>query len=153
MRRVTENEKRLLDSWIRAGTTPQRVVRRARIVLTMAEGLTVRRVSERLGVNARTVSLWWGRYRESGPDVLWRDAPGRGRKPAQPDGAARVREVLAEPPPDARWTVRRLAAATGMSRASVHRILTRMNPRSPAEGGQQPTSVGGSRRRGRGRQL
>lgn len=121
---MTEKETRLLHSWIRAGTTPQRVVRRARIVLSVAEGLTVRKVSERLGVNARTVLLWWRRYQESGPDILRRDAPGRGRKPADRDAAGRVRAVPDASPPDARgWTVRRVAAATGMSPASVHRIV------------------------------
>jgi hypothetical protein len=53
------------------------------------------------------------------------DAPGRGRKvTVTADADARVRVLLATPPPAARrWTVRSLATALGISRASVHRVL------------------------------
>jgi transposase len=122
---VAESHKRLLASWVRAGRTPQRVMRRARIVLLAAEGKSVRAIAEAVGVSTRTVILWRRRYREDGPMGLWRDAPGRGRKRAiLPETASRVRALVNTPSASGgRWTIRGLAIATGLSRASVHRIL------------------------------
>jgi transposase len=122
--RVTESDRQLLRTWIRAGTTPQRVARRARIVLLSAEGCSSREIAQRLGVSTHTVSLWCRRFQAGGSVALMRDAPGRGRKvTVTADADARVRVLLASPPPAARWTVRSLAAALGISRASVHRVL------------------------------
>jgi DNA-binding MurR/RpiR family transcriptional regulator len=39
------------------------------------------------------------------------------------DAREQLRALLAMPPPAGRWTVRALAAATGISPASVHRAL------------------------------
>lgn len=41
------------------------------------------------------------------------------------DGAtlAQVHHLLATAPGEGRWTIRKLAAATGLSRSSVHRVL------------------------------
>ena len=122
---VTDAHKRLLASWVRAGRTPQRASRRARIVLLADEGKSVRLIAETVGVSTRTVILWRRRYREHGPLGLWRDAPGRGRKRAISSEAMSPVVALVNTPPrgGGRWTIRRLAVATGLSRASVHRIL------------------------------
>jgi transposase len=122
---LSDAARRLLTSWVRAGTTPQRVVRRARIVLMAAEGLPVRVTARRLQVAPRTVTLWTRRFEHQGAACLWRDAPGRGRKPSIGDDAVtRVRTLLeTDRSNGSRWTIRALAQATGLSRASVHRIL------------------------------
>lgn len=121
---VSDGDRRLLSNWVRAGTTPQRVARRARIVLLLGDGHSARAIARQLGVSTHTVSLWRRRYAAGGPESLLRDAPGRGRKATVTGYAhARVRALLATPPPDGRWTVRALAAAIGISRASVHRVL------------------------------
>ncbi|HEU4689469.1 MAG TPA: helix-turn-helix domain-containing protein [Vicinamibacterales bacterium] len=121
---VSDHDRQLLISWIRAGTTPQRVVRRARIVLLAADGCSGREIARRLGVSSHTVSLWRRRFQSAGADALVRDAPGRGRKVTVTSHAhARVRALLATEPPAGRWTVRALASAIGISRASVHRVL------------------------------
>jgi transposase len=124
MVQVTETQRRLLAAWARAGTTPQRVATRASIVLRSAEGDSVRAIADQLRVNPRTVMLWQRRFKADGTECLWRDAPGRGRKPTlRPDAVTRLRGLLASPPPDGRrWSVRRLAEATGLSPSSVHRI-------------------------------
>lgn len=122
--RVADGDRQLLLAWIRAGKTPQRVVRRARIVLLAADGVSGREIARQLGVSTHTVSLWRRRYLSGGPSALLRDAPGRGRKATVINGAAaRVRVLLASEPTARRWTVRALASATGISRASVHRAL------------------------------
>ena len=122
--RVTDSDRHLLRTWTRSGTTPQRVVRRARIVLLAAEGCSARDIAQRLGVSTHTVSLWRRRFQTGGSTALLHDAPGRGRKvTVTADADARVRALLATPPPGLRWTVRSLANAMGISRASVHRVL------------------------------
>jgi transposase len=121
---VSENDRRLLSGWIRAGKTPQRVVRRARIVLLAADGCSARETARRLGVSTHTVSLWRRRYHAGGSAALLHDAPGRGRKATVVAAAAtRMHGLLATPPPSGRWTVRAIASALGVSRASVHRVL------------------------------
>jgi len=122
--RITEGDRQLLRAWIPAGTTPQRIVRRARIVLLATEGCSSREIASRLGVSTHTVSLWRKRFQTGGSLALRRDAPGRGRKVTVTANAdSRLRTLLATPPPAGRWTVRSLATAMGISRASVHRVL------------------------------
>jgi transposase len=120
---LTPAHRRLLETWIRAGTTPQRVVRRARIVLLAADGLSARAVARRLGISPHTVALWRRHYRQHGPSALLRDAPGRGRKPIVAQVArVRIRALIATPPAGGgRWTIRRIAeaASMGMKRAYV----------------------------------
>jgi transposase len=122
--RVSDADRNLLRSWTRAGTVPQRVARRAQIVLLAADGLSARDVARRLNVDFRTALLWRRRYSDRGPQALWHDAAGRGR-PRTLDGLAeaKLRHLLATKPLEGRWSIRKLAAATGLSRASVHRLL------------------------------
>src|SRR3954462_1994412 len=77
---LSDAHRRLLASWVTAGTTPQRVVTRARIVLLAARGLSTRRIAEQVHVAPRTAVLWRRRFEQEGPETLWRDAPGRGRR-------------------------------------------------------------------------
>ena len=74
------HDRAVLVRWIRARTTPQRVVLRSCIVLLLAEDLSAREVARRLGVSRHTVDLWRMRYLAEGRESLLRDRPGRGRK-------------------------------------------------------------------------
>jgi len=73
-------DRATLERWIRARTTPQRLVLRSRVVLLLAGGLSAREVGRRLGVSRHTVDLWRSRYMAEGCDSLAHDRPGRGRK-------------------------------------------------------------------------
>jgi transposase len=127
---LTAGDRRQLNAWVRAGTTPQRVVRRARIVLLAAEGLSARAIARELGVSPHTAALWRRQFQRHGPAALLRDAPGRGRKATVArDAGPRLRALLETAPPGGgRWTIRRIAQTTGISRASVHRILRAERP-------------------------
>lgn len=63
---VSESEAEALRALIRAGTTEQRMVMRARIILRAAEGATNVSVAEELGVSMPTVLLWRRRFKEHG---------------------------------------------------------------------------------------
>ena len=114
-----------LERWLRAGTTAQRVVLRSRIVLLAADGLPSKYIAQRLGTSQDTVRVWRRRFAAGGPAVLTHDAPGRGRK--RQITAAREQQVVdatlhTEPPRATHWSLRTMAAAQGLSPASIHRI-------------------------------
>ena len=57
---LTAAEYRRLTSWVRAGTTPQRLARRARVVLGSASGLGSRALARRERMSRTTVRRWLG---------------------------------------------------------------------------------------------
>jgi transposase len=115
----------VLQLWVRAPTTPQRVVLRSRIILLLLEGLSTRKAASRLGVSRTTVELWTKRFAENGVNTLLRDAPGRGRHARMT--AAMMRDRLRQAnllrPDDLPVSMRRAAAVLGVSPSSVWRAL------------------------------
>jgi hypothetical protein len=79
---VLPEQRRTLESWIRAHNTPQSVVLRARIVLLAADGKANHAIAERLKTTRTTVLLWRERFVKQGPPGLRKVAPGRGREPS-----------------------------------------------------------------------
>ena len=98
---------------------------RSRIVLLAADGLPSKHIAKRLATRQDTVRLWRRRFESEGAAALTRDAPGRGRK--RQITAAREQQVVeatlpTEPPRAGHWSLRTMAAAQGLSPASIHRI-------------------------------
>ena len=60
--RQTPADRAVLEAQIRALTTEQRAVFRARIVLLADEGRSTRSIAHMLGTMPRTVSTWRGRF-------------------------------------------------------------------------------------------
>jgi len=89
---LSEAEVVRLEQWIRAGSTPQAVVLRARIILAAIAGQTDQQISTELKVQRRTAALWRGRVREQGIGCVWEIALGRGRKACY--GADRVADMV-----------------------------------------------------------
>ncbi|AFM27076.1 helix-turn-helix domain-containing protein [Desulfomonile tiedjei] len=122
---MTADERELLESWIRAKTTPQRVVFRAQICLFAADGLPATEIADRMKTSRPTVLLWRKRFQEQGPEGLTKDAP-RGPSSRKLDPEVReaiVQATLNSTPLDApHWTTRTLAKALGVSNATVARI-------------------------------
>src|SRR5947208_10146698 len=104
---------KVLEARCRAPSTPQRDVKRARIVLLAAAGRSTRSIAEEVGVQPRIVSNWRRRFAEDGLDGL-KDLPRATKKPIY--GKATNKRILAlldKPPPQgyARWTGPLLAKA------------------------------------------
>jgi transposase len=121
---VSEQDKAALAAIVRAPTSEQRAVHRARIVLCSAEGLAIERVAVETGVSVTTVKLWRRRYAERGLDGLV-DEPRSGRPPVYTrDERDRVIALTMGPPPEGitHWSARRLAREVGMSETTVWRI-------------------------------
>ncbi len=121
---VGETDRTVLQSLVRAATSEQRAVTRARIVLRAADGIPIERIADELGVAIMTVKLWRRRYAEAGLAGL-ADAPRPGHPPTY-SRADRDRLVALTmgPPPEGttHWSVRSMARRTGMSPSTVHRI-------------------------------
>jgi transposase len=122
---ITEDQRRTLEQWLRAQKTPQQVAVRARIILMAAEGAANNRIAGELGVSRSTVILWRDRFAGGGPTALTETAPGRGRKPSI--SAARIKAIVeatisTTPPGATQWSCRTMAAAQGVSPATVQRI-------------------------------
>ena len=105
----------MLEARLRASTTEQRDVVRARIVLLAAEGRSTRSIAAALGVVPYTVSTWRGRYAREGLTGL-ADRPHTGPKPKYTaETGRRILAVLERPPPAgfARWSGPLIAAELG----------------------------------------
>ena len=122
---MSEEQRKTLDAWVRAKTTPQRVVLRSRICLLAADGVSHNAIAKNLKTSRPTVLLWTGRFREQGPPGLSEDAPHGLSSRALP--AEKVKEIveatLHTTPEDAtHWSTRTMAKAMGVSNATVSRI-------------------------------
>ena len=123
---LTTEEEQTLRMWTRAGTTEQRLSRRAQVILCCAEGLRIRETSERCGLSQLSVFKWKKRFLEKRLDGL-ADEPRPGR-PATISAAQRlaVVDLATSTPPKGKttWSMTDLARESDLSRATVHRILT-----------------------------
>jgi transposase len=110
---------------VRASSSQQRAVLRARIVLRCADGIAVEHIARELGVTDTTVRLWRGRYARGGVEAL-ADAPRPGHPPTYTrEDRDRVQALAMGPPPEGttHWSVREVAKRTAMSPATVHRLF------------------------------
>lgn len=122
---LTEAERVRLEQWIRAGSTPQQVVMRARVILAAAAGESDKVIATTLQVRRETAALWRRRVREQGIGCIWEIAPGRGRKSRYvPANVSQwVEATLQSTPPGAtHWSTRSLARAQGVSKSTIHRV-------------------------------
>lgn len=112
---LNEEERATLLSWVRSGTTEQRLVRRAQIVLAAAQGKETQEIAAELGTWAPAVSKWRKRFARRGIDGLC-DAPRSGKPTAyNKETERRILAVLDEPPPRgySMWNGRLIAERLG----------------------------------------
>jgi transposase len=114
-----------LERLIRSRTTPQRVVERARIVLSSADGESGNTICQEVGVSRPTVTRWLDRYDAGGIEALIGDRPRSGRpRTVTPEmEAGIVHKTLHEKPPaGTHWSTRIMAAEVGLDQSTVWRI-------------------------------
>jgi transposase len=76
--RLNRKRRRKLTQITAAGTSPQRLVLRARIVLAAAEGTANVQIARDLGCSEQTVRCWRGRFAMMGiPGIFGKPLPGR----------------------------------------------------------------------------
>lgn len=122
---MTEDEKRTLEAWIRARTTVQRMVLRARICLLASAGHSNNAIAKELNTSRPTVLLWRNRFKERGLVGLSEDAPHGASSRRLDSGKVRsiVEATIRTKPEDAtQWSTRSLAKKMGVSHSSIARI-------------------------------
>jgi len=125
---LSEHERTALESWVRSGTTQQRHVVRARIVLMADDGRSNVAIAKELATRPTTVGKWRKRFAQEGIEGLL-DAPRSGRTPDYDQQTEqRILDMLDQPPPEgyATWNGRLVAEALGdVSADHVWRVLRR----------------------------
>lgn len=121
---LTDEERGTLQAWTRRAKCPQALALRARVILLCAEGRSNTEAALELHVTVQTVGKWRQRFLEKRLDgLLDEPRPGTPRKLSEADVDRVIGLTLDSAPTHARhWSTRSLAAASGLSRASVHRI-------------------------------
>ncbi|MBF9197545.1 helix-turn-helix domain-containing protein [Microvirga sp. BT290] len=145
---LEESEKSLLVAALGSGGPEELKVRRAGIVLRSAAGLTDNEVAAEFQVSVHTVSKWRRRYQEAGIEGLT-DWPrsGKPRRLEHETIAIQISEVMGDiPPGGGQWSVRKVAATLGLSRATTGRIWRDLQKKHSAQTrGYQATPVSSGR--------
>ena len=114
--RLKPKIRKVLEALCRAPTTPQRDVRRARIVLLAAEGRSTRSIAAEVGVQPRIVSNWRRRFADHGLGGLT-DRPRAGKTPLYGKGTnKRILALLEKPPPQGSCAMDGSVARRGVGR-------------------------------------
>ena len=106
-------------------TLPHGHVRRARIVLMAADGLSNGAIAQKVGLSPQSVSKWRNRFLQQGLMGLYDERrPGRPRTIKDEKITALIRKTLKTQPKDGstHWTCRSIAAETKVSKSQVQRI-------------------------------
>lgn len=123
---LTEDERRTLEAWTRAGSTEHRYAQRAQFVLAAARGDGTTTIARDWGVRPATVSKW--RTRFAGQRVAGLEDAARPGAPVRygPATEDRILALLDTAPPTgyARWNGRLVAERLGdVSPSQVWRVL------------------------------
>lgn len=83
---LTPEERQTLTAWQRATTIPAGLAKRGRIILLLADGMSLVKITALVGTNRRGVYKWVRRFLQNRIEGLT-DQQGRGRRPLlrQPD--------------------------------------------------------------------
>ena len=136
---LTATDVRQLTAWVRAGTMPQRLARRARLILGSAAGLGSRALARQERMSRTTLRRWLGRFATERCDGL-QDRPRSGRpKTINPTTRALVVALAYERPADREVPLRRYSLSeltlevanrlpseeVALSHTAIWRLLTR----------------------------
>lgn len=125
--KLSQADHDALEALVRWGTMEARLARRARTVLLLDAGHSVRTAAEHVGLAPRMVQYWKRRFVEHGLAGL-EDAPRPGRPKVIP--VRKEARILAEtqrrpPGPVTHWSSRTMATRHGVSQSFVSRLWRR----------------------------
>ena len=127
---LSSEEQGTIDTWARGKKFPVRLVQRAQIILMAANGMLNQDIAAKLGTTRPTVQLWRDRFLALRLAGLKKDAPRSGRLPSiSAEKVAKVVEATLHTKPSnaTHWSTRTMAAAQGISEATVWRIWKQHN--------------------------
>ena len=115
----------ILERWARGRRVPRRLVRRARIILHAAAGLSNTAIARALRTDRECVGRWRARFAAQRLAGLQREAARPGRPPVIPAAVLHALGTLLTTSvgPNGRpWSCRALARDAGVSPATIHRL-------------------------------
>src|SRR3954470_18073068 len=126
---VSWEQREELERWAQSRALPAGNVFRARLILSLAEGVSYREIERTLGASAPTVSKWKRRFEQSGMAGLQGQHKGSQPRTATPTVQARMIRRAQQKPSDGitHWSCRKLAMALGLSKTTVQRVLAQAN--------------------------
>jgi transposase len=124
--KLTTRKRAELEATVARPSAAAGLVRRARVILLSADGVTGTEIATRLDLTPEAVSRIRRRFRDGGFSGL-ADRPKTGRTDNRvpPETVERVVQLAMSPPPAgrSRWTTRLLAKAVGLTSSSVSKLL------------------------------
>ena len=124
---MTPSERRELRERLRSRTVPAEDVRRARLILLLAQGQSYLAIRQVLSCNANYISRWKGRFEAERRAGLYSHYRGRAVAKRTPALEARILEWTRRPAADGSspWSSRKLARQLGLSHMMVARVWRR----------------------------
>lgn len=127
--RLAPHERKELRKRVRTRTLRADDVRRARLIMMLAEGQSYVAIQHALGCNASFIARWKARFATERLAGLYARHRGRAVATRTPKLEARILDWTRRSPPDGstHWTTRKLAAHLGISHMMVARVWRRAN--------------------------
>jgi transposase len=125
---IDEAQRQQLESWARAGTTPQRLARKCRAILLASQGVSNHSIAQQTGLSRPTVLATRAAFSRGGCEALRQP---RKRQRSRPARTADLEQKILDttlktrPPSATHWSVRELARHLQVSRMRVHRVWQR----------------------------
>ena len=125
--RLTPSERTELRDRLRSRTLPAEDVRRARLILLLAQGQSYLAIRQVLGCNANYISRWKGRFEAERLAGLYSHYRGRAVEKRTPALEAKILAWTRRPATDGatHWSSRKLAQHLGISHMMVARVWRR----------------------------
>ncbi|MDX6749568.1 IS630 family transposase [Geminicoccaceae bacterium 1502E] len=123
---LSSAERGFLEAQVRRHKAARSLSDRCRMILLCAKGLQSKEVAARLGVHEHTVGKWRRRFVKDRIEGLIDEyRPGRPRTVSDAQVAGVIERTLSTTPTDAtHWSIRSMAAETGLSHTTIRRIWT-----------------------------
>lgn len=121
-------QQSILETLVRAGTTPQRVARKCQVILLASQGVANNAIAQQLGLSRPTVIATRAGFARGGVEAVRQpQVRQRSRRVLTPAVEQKILDTtLKTRPPDAtHWSVRALARQVGVSRMMVQRVWQR----------------------------
>ena len=125
---IDETQRQQLESWARAGPTPQRVARKCKVILLASRGVSNHAIAQQTGLSRPTILATRAAFSRGGCEALRQSQKRqRSRRVLTPALEQKILDTtLKTRPPDAtHWSVRQLARHLRVSRMMVHRVWQR----------------------------
>src|SRR5262250_1091664 len=122
--RLSSGERSELQLVLRSTNLPAGIVRRARVLLLLADRVSFRQIQAQTGMSPRRALAWKRNWQQKGMDGLL-DAPRAGRpKRLTPGNEAAILAATESTPAGAatHWSTRRMARRVGVSHVTVMRV-------------------------------